>query len=288
MLAEALDKALQHTLYLHRIEALAPAVAQLERDAGRMFILQSYDVLTEIYQADLSEATQEEKDDRRLALILAAIAAALAARIGKDVLILRPGLLAALTAAVTQSALAKYGITGDLRSVRAQQYLIEHGADLVKGINDYTRERMGRLIAQGLAKGQSVEDIAGTLMTSFDDMGWARARRIAITEANKAWSYAELESAYDMEKAGYGMVKEWILGPMHPRYDICDHNNEQGAIPVHNLFSSGDMAPPQHPNCGCGLITYPADGNQPWGSQVNGQTPLMPFGFDQGDQNANR
>jgi hypothetical protein len=95
-----------------------------------------------------------------------------------------------------------------------------------------------------------------------------------------------MESGYEMERSGYRMVKEWLLGPMHPRYDPCDHNHEEGAIPLKRPFSTGDMAPPQHPNCGCSLITYPTDGEQPWGSQILGQTPLMPFGFDQGDQNA--
>jgi len=149
-------------------------------------------------------------------------------------------------------------------------------------------QELRQVLARGLRDGVSMEDLASRLMTKMDDYRLYRARRIAITESSKAWSYAELKSAGAMEDAGYKMVKEWLLGPAHPRYDICDHNHEEGAIPLNRSFSSGDMAPPQHPNCGCSLITYPAGGDQPWGTQVLGGLPFMPYGFDQGDRNANR
>lgn len=286
MLEEALDKALAKTIYWHQIALLESSRRILEDNARQMFRAQAYDVLLAVFEADLSEATQEEKDKRKAAIVMAAIAAALAKRLSRDVQTLRPGLVAALTTAVIHSGLAKYGIKGDLHSLRAEEWLAQHGAELVKGINDYTREQMAGILADGLARGQSVEDIASRLTGRFEDMTYARARRIALTETSKAWSFAEMESANLMERAGYKMVKEWLLGPLHPRYDFCDHNHEAGAIPITQPFPMGDMAPPQHPNCGCSLITYPAGGDQPWGVQVLGQTPWMPFGFEQGDINA--
>lgn len=287
MLVETLDRALQTTLYYHRVAVLRSAEQELEQNALTMFRGQAYDVLMAYYQADLSEAQREDENDRKVAAILALIAAALEARIGRDVATLRPGLSAALATALAQSAFAKYGMTGDLRAIDAETYLLNHGAELVKGINKYTRERMRTILARALREGQSVDEVASKLMFSFDEMTYARARKIAITEASKAWSYAEMESGGLMEKAGYKMVKEWLLGPMHPFYDPCDHNHEAGAIPLNRPFPAGDMAPPQHPNCGCSLITYPADGPQPWGTPVNGQVPFLPFGgSDQGDTNA--
>ena len=284
MLIETLDRTLQKTLYAHRVDALAPIIGVVELEARNIFAAQAWDILMALFYADLSEAKQEDEDDRRVILIMAAIAAALRQRLDRDVLTIRPGLAQALRTALVQSAFAKYGIVGGIESIRGEQWLLKHGAELVTQINEYTRERMRALLAQGFARGDSIERIAQTLMAHFDEMSLARARKIAITETSKAWSYAEMESAGEMERAGYRMVKEWLLGPMHPRYDICDHNHEEGAIPLRQLFSSGDMAPPQHPNCGCSLITYPdPDSPQPWGSAVIGQTPMMPFGFDQGD-----
>jgi hypothetical protein len=285
MLLETLDRALQKTLYWHRVAALESAVATTELEVRMMFAGQAYDILMALYMADLSEAAGEDDDDRRVAVIMAAIALALKRRLDRDVLTIKPGLAQALRTALVNSAFAKYGIQGGLDSIRGEQWLLAHGAELVTQINEYTRERMAKLLAESFRKGESIETIATKLMAGFDEMNLARARRIALTETSKAWSYAEMESAYEMERAGYRMVKEWLLGPMHPRYDPCDHNHEQGAVPLRQPFSTGDMAPPQHPNCGCSLITYP-DGSapQPWGSQVIGQTPLMPFGFDQGEQ----
>ena len=288
MLLETLDRTLQKTLYWHRVEALAGAVGTLDLNARQMFAMQAYDVLLALFYADLEEATsKEEEDDRKVAVIMAAVALALKNRLERDVVTLQPGLAQALRTALVQSAFAKYGITGGLDSIRGEQWLLSHGAELVTQINEFTRERMAKMLADSFRAGESIEQIAAKLSASFDDMSAYRARRIALTETSKAWSYAEMQSAYEMEGAGYTMVKEWLLGPMHPRYDICDHNHEEGAIPLKRPFSSGDMAPPQHPNCGCSLITYP-DGSveQPWGSQVIGQTPMMPFGFglDQGEQ----
>jgi hypothetical protein len=284
---ETLDRALQRTLYWHQTDLQQAAIAQIQRDAASMFAGQSYDILNAVMLADIREAKKEEDDDRKkaiLLLLLAAIAAALAGRLDHDVALLRPGLTTALETAVSNGGLVRYGITPDMRAIDAERYLREHGADLVKGINQFTQEQMRVILADGLRRGQSIEDVASRLMGTMDEMRWYRARRIAITESSKAWSYAELQSAGEMAKAGYRMVKEWLLGPMHPKYDPCDHNHEQGAIPVDKTFSTGDMAPPQHPNCGCSLITYPAPGDQPWGTPVLGGLPVMPFGFEQGDQ----
>lgn len=282
LLEETLSKALQKTLYYHRVESLRSAENELERNAKAMFNQQSYDVMLAIFSVDLGRFSEaDDDDDRKVALILAAIAAALAARLDNDVATLRPGLISALTSAIVNSGMAKYGIYADLGSIRAQEYLLQHGAELVAGINAYTQERLAILLADSVGKGMAVEDITSLIMQSFDDFTYARARRIAITEASKAWSYAEMTSAEGMESAGFTMVKEWLLGPMHPRYDPCDHNHEQGAIPLKQPFSTGDMAPPQHPHCGCSVITYP-DGSvgQPWGTEVGGIPILPPFGGD--------
>jgi hypothetical protein len=287
LLEETLDRALQSALYYHRVDVLRGAEQEIERNAINMFRLQAYDLLIAFYDANVTiKEAKKEDDDRELAALLLLLMAALHRRLAQDIRIMTPGLTLALEVALKQSALAKYGITGTLKDIDAEHYLRVHGAELVTGINTYTRERLRVMLADAFRRGASVEDVALKLMTSFDEMTYARGLKIARTEASKAWSYAEMQSAELAERAGYRMVKERLLGPMHPRYDICDHNHEEGAIPLKQLFSSGDMAPPQHPNCGCSLITYPSDGDQPWSSQILGQTPLMPFGSDTGDRNA--
>jgi hypothetical protein len=283
-LQETLDRALAATLYQHRIDSLKPAVRALEDASRRMFVAQAYDCLLAVYGADLSEATKEEDDERKAAAILLAIAAALALRLSRDVATLTPGLEQSLAIAVANAGLAKHGIHADLRSVKAQEWLAAHGAELVTGINQFTREQMAIVLRNGFAAGKSIDDIAADLMWKFHDMSYARAYRIAVTEANKAWTYAELEHAKLMEESGYKMVKQWLLGPMHPRMDRCDEAAEMGSVPLSHIYPNGIGGPPDHPHCGCCLTSYPDTGqSQPWGSLVLGLTPT-PFG--QGDANA--
>jgi len=286
-LQEALDKALAATLYHHRIESLKPAVRTLEVASKRMFIAQAYEVLLAVYGADLSEDTRQERaDKRRAAIILAAITAALARRLSQDVGLLRPGLAQALAIAVANAGLAKHGIVADLRSVRAEKWIAEHGAELVTGINKFTREQMAIVLRDAFRAGKSVDAIAGDLMMKFGEMNYARAYRIAVTEANYAWTHAELEHAAAMEGAGFKMVKEWLLNPLHPRWDECDTCSDVGAIPIKMAFPTGKQGPPDHPNCGCCLTSYPdSSQDQPWGAMVFGLTPVQPFG-GQGEANA--
>jgi hypothetical protein len=273
----SLNDTLAATLYLQRVQALSPAVEMLRSDAQQMFAEQGYDVLWGLYQGGgFSESSREDK--RRAAAVLAAIVALLEKRLSRDVQHMHPGLSEALAISLARGSLARYGISAGLRSISAEHWIAEHGAELVKGLNTYTREVMSSLLARGFASGKSLDEIAVQLVSRFADMNYARAYRIATTEASKAWSFAEMESARIMEESGFSMLKEWLLGPLHPRYDLCDDNAQAGGIPIHQTFPSGDMATPQHPSCGCGIITYPDPGvRQPWGTTVLGQIPFLPW-----------
>lgn len=273
----ALRRALAATLYLQRVEALGPAVETLRAESQQVFAEQGYEVLWALYQGgDFAESARE--DERRAAAVLAVIVALLERRLSRDVQRLHPGLSQALAISLARGTLARYGITASVRSVSGERWLAQHGAELVKGLNTYTREIMSGILSRGFASGKTLDEIAVTLVGRFADMNYARAYRIATTEASKAWSFAEMESAHIMEESGFSMLKEWLLGPLHPRYDLCDENAQAGGIPIGQPFPTGDMATPQHPSCGCGIITYPDPGvRQPWGTTVLGQIPLVPW-----------
>jgi hypothetical protein len=280
---EALRKALAATIYYHRMEVQASAVSRLQRAAAAVFQMQSYDALLAYWHADLAEASKEEDEDRRVAVILAAVALALSQRTGRDLAALAPGLEDALQAAVTHSGLARYGISANLRAIRAEEYLRTHGGELVQGLNEHTLERLRSALVAGFRAGEGAEGMAARITGLFDDMTEARAYKIAVTEANKAWSYAETEQARVMEQAGYQLRKEWLLNPAHPHYDECDLCADAGPLPLAAMFPIGVDAPPAHPSCGCALVTYPDPGHdQPWGAMVLGQTPVLMFGNDQG------
>jgi hypothetical protein len=52
--------------------------------------------------------------------------------------------------------------------------------------------------------------------------------------------------------------KEWEISDAET-CDDCEANNEDGEIGVDESFSSGDDAPPLHPNCRCFLQAVPIE-----------------------------
>ncbi len=92
--------------------------------------------------------------------------------------------------------------------------------------------------------------MAGTarlITAALDDMTTARAQMIATTEMNAAMSEAAIQK---MMRLGIA-YKQWILGP-NP-CEICQGNEDAGAIEVDEEFPSGDERPPAHPNCECAV-----------------------------------
>jgi len=77
-------------------------------------------------------------------------------------------------------------------------------------------------------------------------MSKVRAETIARTETCDALESAFMDRAKDMGVTG----KEWIVTDPCP---ICQANGDAGAIPLNDVFPSGDMRPPAHPNCRCAL-----------------------------------
>ena len=45
--------------------------------------------------------------------------------------------------------------------------------------------------------------------------------------------------------------KKWIV--IDNRCEICNKNASVGVIPIKQFFPSGDLCPPAHINCRCGL-----------------------------------
>lgn len=73
-----------------------------------------------------------------------------------------------------------------------------------------------------------------------------RADAAARYEAARAYNTGLLQSLW-----GAGMTKEWVTTSDHPCEELCLPNEDQGAIPVEDVFQSGDYAPLAHPNCMC-------------------------------------
>jgi len=131
-------------------------------------------------------------------------------------------------------------------------------AKLVDGLNEETRRQISNIISDGILNKRGIPGIKSDIRHSFNWMARgapsdikgltlaSRAEMIARTETANALSQASLDSMADMGIEG----KEWVVSfPC----DICLANENDGIIPVSKAFTSGDMAPPAHPNCRCAI-----------------------------------
>ena len=128
----------------------------------------------------------------------------------------------------------------------AINYAREHTASLVKGLNDETRAQIQEVIENAIKEKRGIDGLSRDLRQVFDDMSMNRSQVIARTETCDALESAFMDRSRDLGVTG----KEWIVTDP---CDICQANGDAGAIGINETFPSGDMRPPQHPNCRCAL-----------------------------------
>lgn len=145
---------------------------------------------------------------------------------------------------ISGSPMDKLGPSGE----RAADYAATSSGSLIKGLNKTTLDLLQEAIATGIEDQLGVDGLGRLLRSTVMDMSVSRAKSIATTEMNDAFSTAALEK---MDSLGI-KYKKWM--PVDDPCPICSDNAEEGAIPVDDSFSSGDDAPPAHPNCRCAIV----------------------------------
>jgi hypothetical protein len=141
--------------------------------------------------------------------------------------------------------LDRLGLTGQ----QAVDYIIVHGAEMVKGIDAYSLKVIRSLIASGVEQQLGVEGTMRLIRSEFKDMKTIRARSIATTEMNDAMSEAALNKIRTVGLDG----KRWLRSP--GACPLCTTNALQGIIPVDATFQSGHQRPPGHPGkCRCAVV----------------------------------
>lgn len=181
-------------------------------------------------------------------------------------------------------------ITGVTRE-QALEIARTQAAEMVTNITDGMRDRMREMIEQGLADQVGVDGLAKMLEEGltldanraaaletykeellaqglspdsaefqalvterFEDLVSERAEVIAATEMRDAIETAEQQVATDRGATH----KIWMTVADDNVCDDCAGNEAEGPIEIDQAFSSGDDAPPAHPNCHC-TCTYITD-----------------------------
>lgn len=145
------------------------------------------------------------------------------------------------------------GIAFNLKNPLAVQWLQNYGAALVTGLEETTKGQMATLLARATEQGWAYNRTARTIRETFDGFSTRRATTVAVTESRKAYEHARLQTALGLQEAGLEMEKSWLAAG--DACETCLDNAEDEWIPVDDSFSSGDDAPPAHPDCRCDLLT---------------------------------
>jgi len=132
---------------------------------------------------------------------------------------------------------------------QAISYANKHAARLVTEMDLETKDRLAKVIADGIQNKRGIDGLARDIRKGFDDMTKYRSQLIARTETAGALSKGSIDRMEDMGVTG----KEWVTVGDDKVSDECLGNEAEGAVPIDHVFSGGVLNPPQHPDCRCSL-----------------------------------
>jgi uncharacterized protein with gpF-like domain len=176
---------------------------------------------------------------------------------------------AGLTAGATNT-IAQLGldIAFNLKNPRAVQYMHQHGAQNVSGINDTTRSYLNTVLTQAVDEGWSYQRTAKAIKDRYAEFAVgvpqehirSRAELIAVTESGNSYEAGSAMPVRDLQDAGLKMEKSWLTVGDNRVDPHCADNAAQGWIPFDEPFSDGSMQPLSHPACRCTALYRRAPG----------------------------
>lgn len=150
-----------------------------------------------------------------------------------------------------QAAMAELGveIAFDITNPKVIKWIKDRCGLLIKSISDTTLEKLKRVLAEGVANGESIPDLASRISGVYDEAKGSRAVKIARTETINASNSGALE-AY--KQSGVVEKKEW-LATMDDRVrdEHAAMNGE--VVDIDKPFSNGEMYPGDV-NCRCTVL----------------------------------
>jgi hypothetical protein len=131
-----------------------------------------------------------------------------------------------------------------LRPPDAFQQLLQSQSIALKEMSQTTVRDIGNAVADAIELGMSAERSGKNIMRQVANP--ARALSIAITEQNRAISYATINR---YKESGLQQMEWEVSDPCK----ICALNTNQ-VVNIGSAFNSGNTQPPAHPHCRCVLL----------------------------------
>jgi SPP1 gp7 family putative phage head morphogenesis protein len=146
-----------------------------------------------------------------------------------------------------------------LTNKRAYEWAKKYTYDLIKGIDDVTREMMKQAISQFVdTPGMTIRDTMD--MLPFDEV---RAQRVAVTEITRTYATANQLAGEDLQKEfpDVRVVKRWYTNNDDIVCDICRPLDGK-EVEINEPFTNDIYQPPAHVNCRCWTQTTTALGER--------------------------
>lgn len=89
---------------------------------------------------------------------------------------------------------------------RINDFVEKYGAELIKGINETTRDKLRKELEEGIANGESIAKLSDRISKVFEEAKGYRAERIARTETIRAANFG----AYEGYQQGNVEQKRWL------------------------------------------------------------------------------
>ncbi len=135
------------------------------------------------------------------------------------------------------------GIEWALINQRAADWARQYTFELVKGINEHTRDALQHAVSGYFEQGQTIGELEEQISGLF---GAVRAEMISVTEVTRAAAEGERGIADELRKEGIDMVPVWQT------------NNDELVCPQcgprHNQVIKDGIYPPYHPRCRCWAV----------------------------------
>lgn len=142
----------------------------------------------------------------------------------------------------------------DLENPRAVEYLAQHGADLVTGLNATSLAELRAIIEQGISEGWSYNTIASAIRARFTDWARSRAELVAVQELASAYEAGNYLMASQLAASGLEIEKSNLTAGDDKVSDICLSAAADGWIALDKAFSSGTEHAPNHVRCRCATL----------------------------------
>jgi hypothetical protein len=145
---------------------------------------------------------------------------------------------------------AKPAIDYTLTNKEAAQAAREYAYDLVRGINDTTRDALSSAVTSFVeTPGMTLGDLEDQVSVHF---GEGRAERIAITEVTRAYATGQQMAGEALRKEfpDVRVVKVWFTNADDIVCPVCAPLDGK-EVGINESFTDDIDNPPAHPNCRC-------------------------------------